>query len=108
MFFIVLTTIVASIPWLDKFSVNGLMNILLNLVTSISAFYCFYFLYKEETIALLCAAMYTLSFFRIYTIAIDGNIAEGVVLAALPWVILVWYRICGTGRCTPRVPARFL
>ena len=98
-FFIVLTTVVASIPWLEKFSVNSLIYILLNLVTLVSAFYCFYFLYGKETIALLCAAMYTLSFFRIYTVSIDSNIAEGVLLAVLPGVIFSWYQICSSDRC---------
>lgn len=93
-FFLVLTTVAASVPWLGTFRVPSLAYILLNLFTAVSAFCCFARLYEEEAIALLCTAMYTLSVFRIYTLTAGSAPAEGVVLAVLPWVLCSWHRVC--------------
>lgn len=93
-FFLALTTVAASVPWLETFCVRSLVYCLLNLFTVVSAFCCFVRLYGEKTIALLCAAMYTLSIFRIYTLTLGRAPAEGVVLAILPWVLCSWHRVC--------------
>lgn len=93
-FFLVLTTVAASVPWLGTFRVRSLAYILLNLFTAVSAFGCFAHLYEEEAIALLCAAMYTLSVYRIYILTAGGAPAEGIVLAILPWVLCSWHRVC--------------
>lgn len=81
---------------LAGFTVTTSYNIFcitLNLVTAWIAWYVFDRIFKDYRIGLMCSALYTLSFIRIYKLAIVGAVGEGSAITFLPLIFYGLYRI---------------
>lgn len=65
----------------------------LNLATALIAWYSFSRIFRDNRIGLMCSALYTLSFIRIYKLAIVGAVGEGSALTFLPLIFYGLYRI---------------
>lgn len=78
------------------FTVTAVYNIYcisLNIATAWIAYYCFYKIFKNRYIGLLCSALYTLSIFRIYKLVITSAVGEGSAVTFLPLIAYGFYRI---------------
>lgn len=71
----------------------NLFCIALNLATAWIAWYVFDRIFKDYRIGLMCSALYTLSFIRIYKLAIVGAVGEGSAITFLPLIFYGLYRI---------------
>ncbi len=71
----------------------NLFCIALNFATAWIAWFAFGRICKDSRIGLLCSALYTLSFMRIYKLAIVGAVGEGSALTFLPLIFYGMYRI---------------
>lgn len=71
----------------------NLFCIALNLATAWISWYVFTRIFKDYRIGLMCSALYTLSFHRIYKLAIMGAVGEGSAMTFLPLVFYGLYRI---------------
>ncbi len=67
--------------------------IALNLATAWIAWYVFDRIFQDYRIGLMCSALYTLSFIRIYKLAIVGAVGEGSAITFLPLIFYGLYRI---------------
>ena len=67
--------------------------ILLNIVTAWIAWYCFTRIFNDYRIGMMCSALYTLSLFRIYMLAVVGAVGEGTAATFLPLIFYGMHRI---------------
>ncbi|MBE5865819.1 MAG: hypothetical protein E7292_06320 [Lachnospiraceae bacterium] len=67
--------------------------IALNLATAWIAWYVFDRIFRDYRIGLMCSALYTLSFIRIYKLVIVGAVGEGSAITFLPLIFYGLYRI---------------
>lgn len=67
--------------------------LVLNVLVTVVAYYCFQKTFKNEYIGLLCAAMYSLSIYRIYKTYGCGSFGEGFGVLFLPLIVYGFYRV---------------
>lgn len=67
--------------------------IMTNLLTAWIAWCCFERIFQNDTVAIVCSALYTLSFVRIYKLTMEGAVGEVCAFMFLPIVVYGWYRI---------------
>lgn len=67
--------------------------VIMNIATAVIAYYCFYRIFKDKYIGLICSGLYTLSIFRIYKFTITSAVGEGTAVTFMPLVLYGLYRI---------------
>lgn len=71
----------------------NLFCIALNFATAWIAWYCFSKVFKDGRIGLMCSALYTLSFIRLYKLMMVCSVGEGSAITFLPLIFYGLYRI---------------
>ncbi len=71
----------------------NLFCIVLNFATAWIAWYSFGKVFKDNRIGLMCSALYTLSFIRLYKLMMVGALGEGSAVTFLPLIFYGMYRI---------------
>lgn len=66
---------------------------IINILVTVVAYYCFKKIFKNDYIGLLCAAMYSLSIYRIYKTYGCGSFGEGFGVLFLPLIVYGFYRV---------------
>lgn len=66
---------------------------ILNVVTVLTAYYCFKKIFKEEYTGLLCTVLYTLSIYRIFKTFFTGGFGESIAITLLPVLAYGFYRV---------------
>lgn len=67
--------------------------IFLTIATVWISYYSFSRIFKNDTIGVICSALYTLSVFRIYKLVITTAVGEGSAVTFIPLVIYGLYRV---------------
>lgn len=71
----------------------NLFCIALNFATAWIAWYSFSKVFKDNRIGVMCSALYTLSFIRLYKLTMVGALGEGSAITFLPLIFYGMYRI---------------
>lgn len=87
---------IPAILWLIGLPVLYMFNlfmILINLATILVSFYCFYKIFNDKYIGLLCSALYSFSLYRITVLFGRGCVGEGCAQIFMPLLIYGYYRL---------------
>lgn len=87
---------IPAVMWLIGFPVLYFYNIfiiLINFATILVAFYCFYKMFKDKYIGLMCSALYAFSLYRISVFFRQGYLGEGCAQIFLPLLLYGYYRL---------------
>lgn len=66
---------------------------LLDTATVLLSYYCFRKIFREQYIGLLCAALYSLSVYRIYRTFLMGGVGESIAITLFPILAYGFYRV---------------
>lgn len=87
---------IPAILWLIGFPVMYFYNlfiIFINFATIVVAFYCFYKIFKDKYIGLMCSALYAFSLYRITVLYGRGCVGEGSAQIFMPLLIYGYFRL---------------
>lgn len=87
---------IPAILWLIGFPVlycYNLFIILINFATITVAFYCFYKMFRDKWIGLMCSALYAFSLYRITVLYGRGCLGEGSAQIFLPLLLYGYFRL---------------
>lgn len=87
---------IPAVLWLIGFPVLYCYNIfiiLINFATILVGFYCFYKMFKDKYIGLMCSALYAFSLYRITVLYGRGCLGEGCAQIFLPLLLYGYYRL---------------
>lgn len=87
--------VLASVPELMQMGLHevGIINIVLNIMSSIIAYIVFREIFQEKYIALMCSALYVLSVYRIYLLYIADAREAVIFMMLLPLLVYGAYNI---------------
>lgn len=87
---------IPAILWLIGFPVMYFYNlfiVMMNFATIAVAFYCFYKMFQDKYIGLMCSALYAFSLYRITVLYGRGCVGEGCAQIFMPLLLYGYYRL---------------
>lgn len=87
---------IPAILWLIGIPVMYFYNlflVLINFATIAVAFYCFYKMFRDKYIGLMCSALYAFSLYRITVLFGRGCVGEGCAQIFMPLLLYGYYRL---------------
>lgn len=95
-FFLLVIIFFSSAPLFSGMGLSAgyiFLSLILNSVSAAVSFLCFFALFWEDTVGLLCTGLYLFSVYRTSVYLIQGDMAELLRFAALPLVFYLLFRL---------------
>ena len=70
-----------------------LFVLIINALTALIAYYCFWKMFGDKYVGLMCSAVYTLSIYRVAKLYVNGAFGEACANVFLPLIVYGFYRV---------------